>query len=151
MIQAPFKTLDDVHQIIPKQKISDTGCISIFEYGKEISHPIKRIFTVSSFDKHVQRGKHAHKRCHQTLFCISGSCTVTCDDGKSKIHYFLDESASGAYIPPSIWAEQNYHSLKTVILVMCDLLYDERDYIRCYDEFLLYRSNLNKNRFQEVL
>lgn len=40
--------------------------------------------------------------------------------------------------PPGIWAEQTYLEKDTTLMVACDALYDEADYIRDYEEFLKY-------------
>ena len=47
-------------------------------------------------------------------------------------------------VPPGIWAEQVYEGDDTVLMVLCDLPYDEADYIRDYTEFLAFRGMAGK-------
>lgn len=99
---------------------------------------VQRFFIITA-KKNEQRGQHAHRQLTQYLICLHGSCEVTCDDGKEKKTFLLDRASQGLYIPPGIWAEQWYHQENTILLVACDALYDEKDYIREYDLFLKYR------------
>jgi len=38
-------------------------------------------------------------------------------------------------IPPGIWAREDYLTDGAVLMVLCDRIYEEGDYIRDYDEF----------------
>lgn len=101
--------------------------------------PIKRVFTVLDH-KDIRRGCHAHKECTQILICQSGICEVLCDDGKEKQMFVLDSPSVGLSIPPSIWSEQFYKANSTLLLVLCDQLYDKEDYIRDYADFQNFRN-----------
>ena len=46
----------------------------------------------------------------------------------------------GILVPAGIWAEQRYRGPGTILMVLCDMRYDEADYIRDYDAFLRYRG-----------
>lgn len=118
---------------------AELGKLIVAEVGKEIAVPIQRVFWVCG-EPGAQRGSHAHKDLTQILVCVHGSCTVICDDGQARKEFLLDESEKALEIPPGIWAEQIYSSAETVLLVMCDLPFDEADYIRDYKEFISYRK-----------
>ena len=99
-----------------------------------------RVFNVRS-DIDVVRGKHAHRNCTQLLICTNGAIEVLCDNGIKTSKYVLDNVHYGLLIPPGIWAEQKYLKEDTVLTVICDLPFDEDDYLRAYDEFIKYINN----------
>jgi len=117
----------------------ELGKLVVAEIGKEIDVPIQRVFWVCG-KPGAHRGSHAHKKLTQIMICVSGSCTVICDDGKQHKEFLLDESDIALSVPPGIWAEQIYSTSTTVLLVLCDLPFDEADYIRGYEEFMSYRK-----------
>jgi len=86
----------------------------------------------------VVRGKHAHKKLQQILFCIHGSCKLRLDDGLSKEEIDLNNPNEGILITNNMWREMYDFSSDAVLLVLASELYDESDYIRDYDEFLKY-------------
>lgn len=119
----------------------ELGDLVAFEEKAGLSIDMKRVFVVSGSLGAV-RGKHAHKELTQVLVCVHGACTVICDDGEHRKEFFLNGINQFLHVPPSIWAEQIYSEEGTVLMVLCDRLYDESDYIRNYDEFLHYRGLL---------
>jgi len=123
-----------------KRHISLNG--SLCAYGKVEGVPfaVKRVFTVWA-KRGAVRGMHAHKKCAQLLVCIHGKISIECDDGKSKRRYVLSHEGQGLLIPPRIWAKQRYLDSKAVMLVLCNRPYEERDYIRKYDNFLKETKN----------
>ncbi|MDR1475612.1 MAG: FdtA/QdtA family cupin domain-containing protein [Holosporales bacterium] len=113
------------------------GELYIYEQLKDIPFDIKRAFVVKA-DSEVYRGGHAHKECSQLLIVLSGTCIVECNDGKCKKNTTLNKGVEGLLIPPTIWAEQHYQP-RTILLVLADMFYDAKDYIRDYDEFVKFR------------
>ena len=114
--------------------------LSVFEDGQNLPFALTRVFTVHAHQP-VQRGHHAHRQCGQVLICLAGACTVTVDDGKERKSMTLTDPAEAVYVPPSIWGEQEYLEPGTILLVLCDRIYEEDDYIRDYEDFLSYRGN----------
>ena len=110
-----------------------TGVLSIFEESN-LPFSLRRVFTIKA-DKDEIRGKYAHKECSQILKCVSGEVDVILKDGFSKEILTLNVMDGGILIPPGIWAEQIYKQDGTVLLVLCDQLYSENDYIRSVDEY----------------
>lgn len=95
----------------------------------------KRIFCVYGVRPGFIRGWHAHKLCKQFLIALSGSVTVTCDDGENRKTFTLSSPKEGLYIPPMIWGEQFYHSKEVITVGLADKHFDEMDYIRDYEAF----------------
>ena len=102
---------------------------------------VKRIFVVKGNEKEI-RGHHAHRQVTQYLVCVHGACEVICDDGSQKKSFQLNVPNQALLIPPGIWAEQTYLEKDTTLMVACDALYDEADYIRDYDVFLDFQRNI---------
>lgn len=115
-----------------------SGQLVVMESGTSLALDIRRVFVVTGKQGGI-RGKHAHRLLTQILVCVHGTCRVTCTDGRDKQEIVLDRSDFALEIPPGIWAEQYYVEPDTVLIVLCDLPYDESDYIRDYDEFLEFR------------
>ena len=140
-----LSNLEDV-TIIALQSVSDNhGCLVIAEDGRHIRFPMKRFFSASGVSPTTFRGDHAHRELNQLLVCLSGSIDVTCDDGDNKKVFRLDNPALALHVPSGIWSKQVYQDERSVLLVVCDALYDEDDYLRDYDQFLAFR----KTRFRE--
>lgn len=118
-------------------KISDIrGNLSYAEIPGLLPFKIQRIFMVYGVpNKHV-RGEHAHKKLHEVLICIHGSCSIVTDDGTNRCEVSLDRPNLGLYIAPMIWATQYKFSLDAVLLVLASDVYKADDYIRDYDEYL---------------
>lgn len=109
------------------------GSLLVLEEGT-LPFPLRRTFIVTAGAGQV-RGAHAHRVCHQLLLALRGSVLVSVDNGNFTIDFELTDSAQGLLIPPLNWATQKYMSEETILLVACDQLFDEQDYIRNYEEF----------------
>lgn len=98
----------------------------------------KRLFLVGNVPEGTTRGEHAHKSCHQILICVSGK--ILCEtvnlngSGESKL---LDHENNLCYIPPMTWGKQTYLSGNSMLLVLTSHEYDEDDYIRDFEVFLV--------------
>ena len=111
----------------------DNGSVVVFEEGT-VPFPVRRTFVVSA-DMGQIRGEHAHKACSQLLVVLSGKVLVSVDDGRIPRQFLLNELGEGLLIPPLVWASQEYLAEGSMLLVACDQIYDEEDYIRDYAEF----------------
>ena len=122
----------------------DNGELSVFEQNNDsIPFLIKRIFNVRS-EKNSIRGKHAHRLCSQLLICSNGSIEVICDDSFDKKVFLLDKPNLGLLVPPGIWAEQKYLQHNSSMTVVCDRLYEPKDYISDYHQFKEFAHQLNQ-------
>ena len=116
------------------------GDISVVENGVTIPFDTKRIYYLYDVPGGVSRGGHAHKGLYQLIFAISGSFTVTLDDGNVKRTFTLNRPYQGLLVKPGIWRELDDFSSGSVCLVLASEKYDEADYIREYEKFLEYRN-----------
>jgi acetyltransferase-like isoleucine patch superfamily enzyme/dTDP-4-dehydrorhamnose 3,5-epimerase-like enzyme len=106
------------------------------EVGKFLPFEVKRFFVVHGVSSRQIRGQHAHRKCHQFLVCVRGSCRVIADDGRHRQEFLLDSAARGVYLPPKVWGVQYDYSADAALLVFASHAYEPGDYIRDYEAFL---------------
>lgn len=121
------------------------GVLTMFECG-ELAHKvpfdIKRVLLISHMKDNDQRGGHTHHKTQQILFCIAGACSVTLDNGKEKQTVRLDNPQTGLYLPPYVWHTMQDFAPGTILLVLASTVYDEKDYIRNYEDFLTFAKRI---------
>jgi len=115
------------------------GNITPIENFVQIPFKISRVFYIYDIPGGEDRGAHAHKECHQFLVATSGSFEIELDDGAAKRTVMLNRPYYGLHIPPGIWAAERGFSSGAVCLVLVSHKYNEEDYIRDYQDFLLYK------------
>jgi len=123
---------------LPKIK-NRSGNLTSIQNSIEIPFIIERIFYLYDIPGGENRGAHAHIECHQFLIAGSGSFDVLLDDGKLKKLVKLNHPNKGLHIPPGIWSSEINFSSGSICLVLASHKYDEKDYIRDYQEFLNYK------------
>ena len=116
------------------------GNLSVVESGKDIPFIVKRVYYLYDVPSGESRGGHVHKALHQFIVAVSGSFSVTLDDGTDKKTFVLNHPYQGLLVVPCIWRTLDDFSSGAVCLVLASEKYDEKDYIRDYDEFLNYRN-----------
>ena len=115
----------------------ERGSLVALEQMKSIPFEVKRVYFMYDTEKGYVRGCHAHKNLEQVLVCVHGSCMIKLDDGTETRIIRLDNPNEGLYIGSMIWREMSEFSDGSVLLAIASELYDEDDYIRDYDEFIL--------------
>lgn len=103
---------------------------------------VVRAFTVA-VTQQKSRGGHAHMRCNQLVICTMGSADLVVDDGVNRQIVKMSDSSKGVWIPAGVWAEQHYSGSCSAILVLCDRLYEEDDYIRDYSQYKGFITSTN--------
>jgi dTDP-4-dehydrorhamnose 3,5-epimerase-like enzyme len=122
-------------KLITLPKISDTrGSLIFIESGTHVNFDVKRVFYI--YDVRDKRGGHAHKKCKQVLIAINGEFDVIADNGHEKEKYTLENPYTALYVPEMTWIIIENFSDKSICLVLCSDIYDEKDYMRNYDTFL---------------
>lgn len=135
-------TVEDA-QIIDIPKIEDRrGNLSVVESFREIPFEIARAYWVYDVPSGENRGGHAHKKLKQLIIALSGSFTVTIDDGEHKRTILLNHPYQGLIIETGIWRTLDDFSSGAVCLVLASEIYDEDDYIYDYQEFLEYKKRV---------
>ena len=114
----------------------DRGQLIALEEFNDIPFKIKRVYYMYDTGEGVRRGFHAHKSLEQILVCVHGSCKIHLDNGKETKEILLEKPYEGLYIPNNMWREMYDFSPDAVLMVFASEIYDEKDYIRNYDDFL---------------
>ena len=117
-----------------------TGNITVVENEKTIPFEVKRVYYLYDIPGGESRGGHAHRALSQLIMAVSGSFTVTLDDGSVKRTFTLNRPYQGLYILPGIWHTLDDFSSGSVCLVMASEKYSEDDYIREYEDFIKYKN-----------
>lgn len=123
-------------KLLALQKVlNPNGLMVIAEGLKNIPFEIKRVFIIKAGNGDV-RGLHAHRECSQLLICSDGEVEIRCTDGEWEKIFLLNEPSTALLIPSGIWAQQTYLQQSNTLTVLCDLPYDEDDYIRDFEQYL---------------
>lgn len=123
-------------KIIDLPRITDPrGNLTVAEQMKEVPFEIKRVYWTYDVPGGESRGGHAHRRLQQLLVAMSGSFTVTLDDGHTTETYLLNHPWQGLLIGPGTWRTLEDFSSGAVCMVLASELFDLDDYIYEYDQF----------------
>ena len=118
-------------QIIELPKILDKrGNLSIIPFK------IERTYWIYDVPGGESRGGHAYRENEEFIVALSGSFDVVLDDGNNKKIFSLNRSYYGLYVPKGLWREMNNFSTNSLALILSSTVYEEKDYIRDYNEFL---------------
>lgn len=116
------------------------GDISVVENLKTVPFEVQRVYYLYDVPGGVGRGGHAHKALQQLIVAVSGSFTVTLDDGIVKRSIFLNRPYLGLLVRPGIWRVLEDFSSGSVCMVLASEKYNEEDYIRDYQDFMKFRE-----------
>ncbi|MBR6203402.1 MAG: WxcM-like domain-containing protein [Bacteroidaceae bacterium] len=136
-----MKKLD--YELIDLPKITDPrGNLTVAEQMKNVPFDIKRVYWTYDVPGGESRGGHAHKALYQLVVAMSGSFTVTLDNGTEHETILLNHPWQGLLIKPNIWRTLDDFSSGAVCMVLASELFEEDDYIYDYDEFIHYTKCL---------
>ena len=129
-----YNNLDEI-ELLDIPTINDArGNLAVIE--KDIlPYPIKRVYYLFDVPSNSFRGGHAHKEQLEFLIALSGSFTVTLDNGQSKKSFLLNKPNKGLLLPTGIWRELEDFSSGAICLVLYSGEFEEDDYIRDYRSF----------------
>jgi len=132
--------------VIRLPKVNDrAGNITFVENNLHLPFSVVRIYYLYDIPAGAERGGHAHKELHHFMIAASGSFDVVLDDGLNKRVVELNRPDYGLYIPPGIWGELFNFSSGAISLNLVSEKYNENDYIRYYDDFLVFKNRKKKN------
>jgi hypothetical protein len=117
------------------------GNITVIENDINIPFSVKRVYYLYDIPGGEARGGHAHYELEQYIVAASGSFDVILDDGRNRKIVTLNRPNLALHILPGLWREIDNFSSGSICLVLASHLYDEKDYILDYKEFLMYRKN----------
>lgn len=120
------------------------GVLTMLERGEKISEvpfEIKRVLVTKCGKSSGERGAHTHHKSRQIFFALSGACAVEMDDGKNKTTVRLSSANEGLLMEPYLWHTVKDFEENTITLALFNTKYDEKDYIRDYQEFIKCLKN----------
>lgn len=112
------------------------GKLISLEGMHNVPFEIKRIYYMFDTLPNEARGFHAHKELEQIIIAMDGACRFILDDGEKREQVLLNRPDVGLYIGKNMWREMHDFSYGCKLVVLASEYYDEKEYIRNYDEFL---------------
>ena len=120
--------------VFPKIGNPTLGYISLAE-NENLPFEVKRIYWTYFTPEDVERGGHSHIDLEQILVAMAGTITVNTEmPGGLKQTFILDSPNKGLLIPKLCWREMKY-THNAVQMCIASIVYDEKDYIRDYEQF----------------
>ncbi len=113
------------------------GNLSVLEGGSGLPFEIRRVYYLHDVPFGAERGGHAHRRLVQAIIPLSGSFILRTHDGSGWHDDAAADPSEALIIPRMTWREITGFSSGAVCLVIASEHYDESDYIRDFNEFLV--------------
>ena len=127
-----------INTIDVKTIADKSGNISILESGIDLPFEIKRIYYIWNTHNGLPRGSHAHKELRQAFIAVHGSCELVFNDSIEEQRFLLNDASQCLVVAPGYWRDIEKFSEDCVLMVLASEHYDEKDYIRNYDEYIAY-------------
>lgn len=125
------------YSIINLPKIFDPrGNLTVAEGMKQVPFNVARVYWTYDVPSGESRGGHAHKHCRELIIALSGSFTVTLDNGHEKKAFHLNHPWQGLLVETGVWRTLDDFSSGAVCLVLASDPFEESDYIRDYDDYI---------------
>ncbi len=116
------------------------GNTTVAENSKSIPFDVKRVYYLYDVPAGEIRGGHAHYELEQLIIAASGSFDVILDDGKLRKRVSLNRPNLALHVLPGLWRKLDNFSSGSISMVLGSELYDEKDYIRNYDDFIAKKT-----------
>ncbi|NMH88325.1 sugar 3,4-ketoisomerase [Flavivirga algicola] len=136
--------MDLIKQIDLPKILDKRGNLSFFESNNQIPFDIKRTYWIYDVPGGEIRGSHAFKKSTEFIIALSGSFDVILNDGVEEKKYSLNRSYYGLYVPNLLWRRLENFSTNSLALIVSSMEYNEKDYIRDFDNFKIIRDEAKK-------
>jgi len=119
---------------LPKH-LDARGNLSFIEEDSQLPFKIKRVYWIYDVPGGEIRGGHAFKETEELIVALSGSFDVVLHDGDKEMRFHLNRSYNGVLVPKMIWRELDNFSTNSLAVIIASTEYNERDYIRNFEDF----------------
>jgi oxalate decarboxylase/phosphoglucose isomerase-like protein (cupin superfamily) len=133
---------------LPKIHNKAGNITAINDGDGSIPFKIKRVYYLYDVPGGEGRGAHAHKNLHQLIIAASGSFEITLSDGKINRTFHLTRPNYGLFVPPGLWRILSNFSSGAICLALVSDIFDPKDYIRDYNEFLVYKQHEIRTKYK---
>jgi dTDP-4-dehydrorhamnose 3,5-epimerase-like enzyme len=120
------------------------GVLTPIDFEKQIDFLPKRTFILSDSSLETIRGEHAHRDCVQAIQCLRGEVEISIDNGAEKSVEKLSRIEYVLLIPTLHWISLKFLETNSQVIVYASHPYEEKDYLRNYDEFIGLMTRLNR-------
>lgn len=115
-------------------KADSRGSLVFGEIENHLPFAPKRFFYLCDIPNNKHRADHAHRECTQVFLSIRGKNKIFLRDLHHKEIHILNEG-EGLIVPPKVWVNYYDTNPNDILMVFNSHKFDEKDYIRCADEF----------------
>ena len=121
-----------------KTYLAKTGKLIPISFNKQFPIQVKRVFFLYG-KKNKIRGDHAHKKCSQFFFLISGKITLEIKTPSAKKKILLTHSSKIAVlVPPKYWCSVKFVKKNSILMIACDQYYNANDYLKNFNDYKKY-------------
>ena len=125
-----------------------TGKLVPITFDRKFPIQIKRIFFLYG-KKNKVRGDHAHKKCSQFFYLLSGKIILKIKTPTKNKKILLTHSSKNAVlVPPKYWCSVKFVNKNSILMVACDQYYNFNDYLETFD---IYKKYLAKKYLPKIL
>jgi hypothetical protein len=111
------------------------GYISVSEKDS-LPFEVNRVYWTYFTPEDIHRGGHAHHQLEQILVAVAGKIIVETEmPGAISEKFTLESPDVGLVMPVYCWHKMQY-THNAVQMCIANMVYEESDYIRDYEEFL---------------
>ena len=133
------------YKLISLNSVRDSrGVLTPIDFEKQIDFLPKRTFILSDSSLETIRGEHAHRDCVQAIQCLRGEVEISIDNGTEKSVEKLSGIEYVLLIPTLHWISLKFLETNSQVIVYASHPYEEKDYLRNYDEFIGLMTQLNR-------
>jgi dTDP-4-dehydrorhamnose 3,5-epimerase-like enzyme len=132
--------INDIKIIELPKILDERGNLSFVEEDNHIPFKIERSYWIYDVPGGEIRGGHSYKKNEEFIIALSGSFDLILDDGMNKRTFTLNRSYFGVYVPSGIWRHLENFSTNSLCFILASTEYNEKDYIRDYEQFLLTKK-----------
>ena len=112
----------------------NSGLLIPLNFNRNFPISVKRVFFIYG-KLNMYRGDHAHNKCAQIFFPISGKIELILEQKKKKKIIISSGKAEAIVVPKMVWCRLKFLKKNSIIAVICDRKYEFDDYIEKYENF----------------